>query len=569
MTDLANALLGRSRSSFPADPLPFCEGHIRPGGRPYAFVGHEYLHDPLVDAALHRCFQKGAQGGFSVLAFAEATRWATQAYAVGYCFPDRDRMQAYCQGVFDPLINADPDLAQATMEGQAYELGAAATSRMRRKGVDNLRLKRIGAGTLWLLGLQKRADVKSIPLDAYILDEVDEVDQTLALWLRDRLLHSSFKRIIELSQPSVPDWGINAHYELSDQKSWQLRCPRCREWHILEEEWPRCLVHHKGQEWRIVCLHCGARLREGRAPVQAQWVPAHPGREISGYRFSQLYGPATTAAYLASLWAPCERSRDAKENFYNSILGLPFAGDKQPLSVEVVNKASGDWPLGLRGFLSRLPEDARPLILGAADIGDVIHAGLFVFFQDKLHLVELQRLTDRRGADGTVDLAWDQLYRLFASCHFAVIDGRPDHSQALKLGRAMGRRLALAYFKGEQFVLGAEDDGTGQLVTIVTQERTTAIDDMADLVKHGDLRLPNPKLDEMGLLRRHCAKLVKKPNPNTGRDEYCKQVENHYGLMLTYAEMAHKAALRLGLGPRADFDFETSTIGGSLAPTIW
>ena len=584
----ADALLGRRQTSFPADPVDYFAAHIRPGGWPWSFVGHEYLRDLIADPAPHRVIMKGAQGGFSVTAFGISTHWtAAFGYAGAYCFPDRARMQAYAQGIFDPLINSDDALARATLEGQAYEQGDAATARMKRKSADNLRLKRIGGGTFWLLGLQKRADVKSLPLDFYCLDEVDEVDQELAIWLQDRLLHSRFRRIVELSQPSVPDWGIDERFALSDQKSWQHRCPKCRTWHILEEEFPRCLVHHNNQEWRIVCLNCGARLRETDSDVQAQWVAAYPGREISGYRFSQLYGPATTAAYLAGLWAKCERSTEAKQNFHNSILGLPFAGDKQPLSVEVMNKACQEkMGLGLRMFLSKLPADARPLILGAADIGDTIHAGLFVWWEDTLHLVDLQAFTDHGSFSGTVRTAWDQLHDFFAECDFAVIDGRPEHSQALKLARAMGQRLALAYFKGDDFGISAEDDGTGDLggghgnvfvapgsripatkgnVLVVTQDRTTAIDDMVDLVRGGDLPLPDRKLEQVAELCRHCAKLVKKPHQTTGRLEYIRGVPNHYGLMLTYGAMALKAALRLGMGPRLPLGALSSfTLGGSI-----
>lgn len=579
----AAAVLGRS-SGFPSDPLEYFAAHVRPGGRPWSFADHEYLRDIIADTARVRNIMKGAQMGLSVTAFGISTQWnAAFGYAGAYCFPDRARMQAYAQGVFDPLINADEMLARATLEGQAYDQGEAATARMKRKSADNLRLKRIGPGTFWMLGLQKRADVKSLPLDFYVLDEVDEVDQELAIWLQDRLLHSRFRRILELSQPSVPDWGIHERYELSDQKSWQLRCPKCRTWHILEEEFPGCLVHHKHSEWRIVCLNCGARLRETGAEVKAQWVAAYPGREISGYRISQLYGPATTAAYLAGLWARCERSTEAKQNFYNSILGLPFAGDKQPLSVEVLNAACRQGrPLGLRHFLRDLPADARPLILGAADIGDTIHAGIFAWWEDKLHLVDLARLTDRGSFDGGVRTAWDQLHDFFEGCDFAVIDGRPEHSQALKLARAMGQRLALAYFKGDDFGMGAEDDGTGEAgnvfvspssripatkgnVLVVTHDRTTAIDDMADLVRGGDLLMPDRKLSEVAELCRHCSKLVKKPHQTTARLEYIRGVPNHYGLMLTYGLMALNAARRLGMGPRVPLGNVSSfTIGGSI-----
>ena len=71
------------------------------------------------------------------------------------------------------------------------------------------------------------SDVKSIDLDLVILDEVDELDPGLASFIDDRILHSSYRRRIALSQPSVPGFGIDAEFEGSDQQHFLLRCNRC------------------------------------------------------------------------------------------------------------------------------------------------------------------------------------------------------------------------------------------------------------------------------------------------------------------------------------------------------
>jgi hypothetical protein len=584
------------QGAVPRSPVKFFTEHIHPSGRPWSFVGHEYLKAILEDDAQHRVIQKAAQVGMSTLSIGTLLHWCLLGHKVGYYLSDREFMTGIVQDRVDPLINDDVLISNSLRKGADNEdLSAAGSARARRKSADNLRIKHIGQGSAWFMGLQKRKDVKSLDLDAYILDEVDEVDQSLAAWLRDRLLHSSFKRIIELSQPSVPDWGINARYEISNQQVYQHKCPRCGTWHVLEEEWPRCL-HRRGPhctvfhpiedtcagcahaaetledgpltEYRMVCVNCFARIRGKGVNTRSEWVARFPGRPIHGYRLSQLYGPHTSAAELATAWQPCDRDGDALENFTISILGLTYAGDKQPLTVEVVNKASGNWGLGLRAYLKTLPEDARPLILGAADIGDRLHAGIGVLWNNVLAIVELAELTDERVGE-KVTTAWDKLYRMLSVCDFSVIDGRPDHSQALKLARALSGRLALAYFRGEKFVLTEEDDGVGNMIPVVLQERTTAIDDMAGMVKMGEMMFPNPKLQIMSIFRLQVGKLVKQPNPLTARREYVKGVNNHFGLFATYLEMAHKAAVRLGLAPMADFDPETSTIGGSHAAKEW
>lgn len=584
--------------AVPGSRPDFFARHIRPRDKAWSYEAHEYLRAIIADAVPHRVHQKGAQVCSTTGAMGELIHECEQGRDYGYYITDGGLVKSIVQGKLDPIINADPFIAASIGKVDfSNQVNLAGQRRASRKSADSIDIKQLGPGFAYFTGLQDLGDAKSISLDGYILDEVDEVNPRLAIWLRDRILHSSYCHILEMSQPSVPDFGINARFELSDQKIYLHKCPRCNTWHGLEEEWPNCL-HRQGPDctcwhpvgttcdgcrhakatdasalatqYRLVCLNCGARLRGAGVTVTAEWVARHPGRrDLSGYHISQLYGPAMTAARLAQAWAPCAKSTDHLENFTNSILGLPFSGgDKQPLSAEVVNKACRGWGLGVRGYLSTLPDDARPLILGGADIGDTIHAGLAVVWGETFALVDLAELNDQRLGERVVT-AWEQLQQMFAVCHFSVVDGRPDHSSALKLARALPGRVALAYFRGEEFVLSEEDDGVGTLVPTVLQERTTAIDDMADLLKHEDLLLPNAKLELVKTFRRHAGKLIKAPNPKTGRKEYVKKVENHFGLAATYVEMARKAAVRLGLGPMQDFDLETSTIGGSLAAKEW
>ena len=70
------------------------------------------------------------------------------------------------------------ELSQATLDGKTHD-GVGTLDRLRRKSADNLRIKHIGPGSAWFMGLQKRKDVKSLDLDAYILDEVVH---GVALW---------------------------------------------------------------------------------------------------------------------------------------------------------------------------------------------------------------------------------------------------------------------------------------------------------------------------------------------------------------------------------------------------
>ena len=49
----------------------------------------------------------------------------------------------------------------------------------------------------------------SVPVDQVVYDELDEATPEAKSIAKERLAHSDFKRVIELSNPSLPDFGID------------------------------------------------------------------------------------------------------------------------------------------------------------------------------------------------------------------------------------------------------------------------------------------------------------------------------------------------------------------------
>ncbi|MBC7288224.1 MAG: phage terminase large subunit family protein, partial [Armatimonadetes bacterium] len=470
---------------------------------------------------------KAAQMGVSTVALARMLHWCLLGRKVGYYLPTREFMVRFVQDRLDPLINAHPELARATLEGKAYDDASAA--RLRRKSADNVRLKHIGPGSAWLMGLQKLTEAKSVDLDAVLLDELNELDPRLALWVEDRLLHSDFKRHWSLSQPSVPDFGIHAAYLASDRKRWLIRCRRCRRWCDLPADFPDCLVRHKSGEWRIVCTRCGARVHR----ANGQWVAENPEASVSGYQLSQLYGPHITPDEIAARWQRAQRDSTALENFRISILGLPHAGDRQPLSEDVLSAACDADRL-----LGPLP-GARALYAGI-DQGDVNHIAIAALDADDTLRVVWAEATPH----------WERLEALLRQFNvsFFVIDAMPSKTLAKRLCHAEGLHGAICYFTGEGLRTSFEDEQTATPTLVVKVDRTEAIDAMADAVRAGSLRLPSARLDVVHTIKQHCKRLVKTLRPD-GRFDYARGVENHFGLALTYLHLAAEAARAHGLGP--------------------
>lgn len=124
-----------------------------------------------------------------------------------------------------------------------------------------------------------------------MFDELDEATPEAKSLAKERLAHSDYKRIVELSNPSLPNYGIDEAFQASDHRHWTVRCSGCGGWTALDKVFPTKL----GQEVRILreredgtvfrsCPKCGDELELD----QGEWVADYAGRQTHGYRISQL-----------------------------------------------------------------------------------------------------------------------------------------------------------------------------------------------------------------------------------------------------------------------------------------
>ncbi len=140
--------------------------------------------------------------------------------------------------------------------------------------------------------MQSSVGMKSVPADMVVFDELDEATPDAKVVAVERLSHSDYRRMVELSNPSLPAYGIDAAFQESDQRHWTLKCPACGDWTALDAEFPRKL----GEEVKIIrsrpdgtfyraCRRCSAELDL----AGGEWVPDYPDRPVHGYRISQLF----------------------------------------------------------------------------------------------------------------------------------------------------------------------------------------------------------------------------------------------------------------------------------------
>jgi len=549
-------------------PLDFFAAHIHPRRKPWSLDRHEYLRQIVEDPAQHIVIEKAAQLGASTVMLGRMILACLHARKVGYFLESRPYMTTFVQDRFDPLIAADRALGRAVVEGQHETEDIAG----RRKRADNVRLKHIGPGSAYFCVTQKRSDIKSVDLDLVILDEVAELDPELVDWVDDRLLHSDYKRRYELSQPDVPNWGIDERFRESDQKYWALRCPRCRVRTIVELEFPACLAWMEGarripagdfvlddgcrglspDHFRIVCPRCFARLD----PSAGEWVAQNPGARISGYHLSQLYGPAIDAPAIARKWIGAQKRPSKMANFYISYLGLPYAGDRQPLTEELLTSKCGDWRISPTGQGENLPTGVA---FAGIDVGDICHL-----------------VVARRGDDGKFRVLWAEKTGSWAllekrlrdyDVRMAVVDAMPYKTSAKALVRSF-KRAAISYMTGQQTRYAIEDGETDP-VHVINCDRTEASDALVDAITAGDLLLPRASEPVVPEIKAHLKNLIKDKRAD-GTFAYKRGLDDHYAQALIRMLLAAGGSRALGIGVCHHLGgADKWIIGKSSAPRRW
>jgi hypothetical protein len=200
--------------------------------------------------------------------------------------------------------------------------------------VDNVGLKQIGHSALYMRGMYAKAKVKSVPADCLIFDELDEAKPANKQQAIERISHSEFRWVLELSTPTLPGYGIDLQWGNTDQRYWHLACD-CREGCVLEDTFPDYVGEREGRYF-LRCPRCGKEDLHPCIPAAVGeytgWIPKAPGAERRGYHLTQLFSMVIPLAEIMELW---HSGRDRKE-FYNSKLGQPYAGDRMPLTLKVL-----------------------------------------------------------------------------------------------------------------------------------------------------------------------------------------------------------------------------------------
>lgn len=486
-------------------------------GNPFSFHGHEYLREIYQQHHDDEVYMKGAQVGISTYHLLKSLWLCDTHHAkVIYFFPtDTD------------VSDFSNDRARVILEENEY-------LRSRVSGIDNVGLKQIGDSSVYFRGMFSRRRVKSVDADYIILDELDEADPENKEYAKDRILHSQLRWTSQLSQPSVPDFGIHQEFEESDQRVWSLQCDHCNHWNHFDpnkpnEAWEFAEKFLYKGSWH--CVKCGRPIH----PKKSEWIPLYPSRsEKRGYHLTQLYSEIIPVQKIARAIEKARAKRILRMRIFNSIFGIPYTDEiRQPITDDVIKTFEGD-----QGYLPQ----AQMTYMGV-DVGDILHIVIAQDLGEKIQIVHIEHTDD-----------WGRLKSLMSRFGVwqCIIDAMPYKNSAKQFAREFPDRVVLQYFKssreerGDEIEKKEEDEGNKK-VTVIRIGRTESIDETTDIVREGRFIFPDPvklqfrELQTYDLFKSHLKKLIKDlKEDDKGRRwfEYKHNVENHFGMALNSLRLA-------------------------------
>lgn len=428
-------------------------------GQRIEFDDHRFMLDIYRDTAQIQVIQKASQVGASTMEILRVLH-AARFWGINqiYTLPTADDVLKFVPSKVNQIIKANPCIKEGVDP----------------KNIDSIEQKQTGKSFIYFKGTFTEREAIMLTSDRNIHDELDKSKEEVVRDYTSRMGYSKIRSQHYFSTPTIPDFGINKLFELSDQKYWRFNCPHCNyRQHMV---WEKNIDKKRGI---YICQQCQKTLSSKQISDAGSWEARFPGRTISGYWISQMHCPWRTAEDLIRE----KENADDDTYFYNFILGLPYlaADQKVPQSLFIRN-------------LTDVPaEAAEDWNVMGIDTGMGSGKGNHVIIGNQKGIFWIGILTDKEGHDRFQQAA--DLIK-FYDIRVVVIDGQPYTEEAWTLAKEFPYRVYLNWFKDDPKMLEVvrffdEEEGKDKEMTDevkVYSSRTRIMDDTISALRRGEIK---------------------------------------------------------------------------------
>lgn len=352
--------------------------------------------------------------------------------------------------------------------------------------VDNVGLRSVGSGWLYLRGSQTEAGLSSVPADALIVDELDFCNQANLPAAERRLGASRLGWTRWIGVPTIAARGIDEKWAASDRHRWLVTCPPCGYEQPLT--WEDNVDVEQGAR---VCGSCRAPL-PAEAIAGGRWVAERPGQPLRGYHMSKLMRPQLDLSELVA--KSLEAAAGKVEAFRRLDLGEPYTAPGAKLTIEDL-AAAIERSVAAGHATPRFGDRPPDELPGACVVGVDVGGNYLRVWIDELLAGKTMRCvwagTFREGADS----GFGQLHALLAHPRVrrCVVDSLPEERLTRELCQRFPKTYRATYSIDPKHPRDIDVDEETKTVKV---KRTEALDKFFAALRSGDEQVP-PALEAL------------------------------------------------------------------------
>lgn len=281
------------------------------------FHKYRFLYDIYGDRSRQICCKKCAQIGFTTFEILKTAHDAKfQKIDILYVLPTADDVKRFSGGKTNKIIAWNPIMQEWTNDK------------------DSIEQKQFGNNTIYYQGSWTERAALMITAKKLVVDEYDRCKQNIVEQYDSRLQSIADPQKAYFSNPSLPDFGIDKFYQMSDQKKWNIT-HSCGARYIIDET----CVDYKVEIYR--CPHClkeitdeERRMGEWYNIYDEKWEGSvNPDFEWSGWWIPLWITPWMSATKIAEF-----KREKTPEYFANFVAGEAYVGTNNALSQHILEK---------------------------------------------------------------------------------------------------------------------------------------------------------------------------------------------------------------------------------------
>lgn len=448
---------------------------LKVDARPFTLVGREYVRQIIRDPSPEIVCPKAAQMAYTVTAITKSLHNVIERGWNGlYLLPVKTGAIPFVQARIDPVIESNAEIDEHF------------------SSVDNRLHKQTVRGVnLYVRGTNILRELQEVPVDFEIWDErdrmVDLIGEVSPLEeARHRMDGSTVRRLLVLSTPTVDGFGVYADdaWDDSDQHRWEVPCPGCGRFQVLNFEEPdldysSLKLGDRPDECVLECVYCNREIQDKERPVMngsGRWTPFNPDGRIRGYHINQFNSPTQPLYEIMKAYYTGQRDMARLRSFWNQNMGKAFtaAGDK--FTPELLDKCRR------RGYsMGGIPNS---YVSVGVDVGNFIHVWCWHFdsYGNKM-LWNLKLFRTFEQLDQFLDslTSWS-----------GVVDAHPEKRKAHELALKYHNKLRLGFSEertqaSEMAIFHRAKHGEASRVNI---DKTMALDSFINDFINGGAVIP-------------------------------------------------------------------------------